>query len=575
MVVATKAERIVGPRAVVGVRRRAVEVSIRAATPDLQRYFRHLETAILGGRKAASPSDTETMVRSLYRSTIAATGGSSVLTRELKGILDKQYLSMTQTVWEDVVGAQIGRRLDFDLNARGVERILEKVGTRITQINEASQRMIATRVEAEIRAGSNADRLEERLGDLLRSWGEDGGRAHIIALTESGFAYNYAATEGYRESGIVEMVQVYDGPECGWTEHDDPDLADGSTRTLDEADEYPLAHPHCQRAFGPVVLREEEAPAPAETAPAEPPAPVEEEVPPAPVEAEPVVPEDAAPPPVDDTPIVQAEPEPRGLPDEISLHLEEMHDKMETGAYLQPVDSVGGWGRYGEGVSMMVRMGWEDAARAAGMSVDDAMREGARVMQQTLDDATLSTRRSMNSLGRILDDGRFKSQFETGTSGGALNQEYRAAAETFMFGVPKAQEVTQRAIYGYMRMEGARDSASWYGDVLMDLKPAVRSRTTVTWGDSLGLEAQPSPLTAVRATSYNPNAMGGRGALPRPGRFGSPYTEAQIHGGLSADDILRITFERDPTPEIIRKVEAAGFVQDKAAAQRWVWVRKP
>ena len=52
------------------------------------------------------------------------------------------------------------------------------------------------------------------------------------------------------------MVQVYDGPECGWTEHDDPDLADGSLRTLEEADEYPLSHPHCQRAFGPVVLTE-------------------------------------------------------------------------------------------------------------------------------------------------------------------------------------------------------------------------------------------------------------------------------------------------------------------------------
>lgn len=572
MVVATKAERIVGPRAVVGVRRRAVDVSTRTTTPALQRYFRHLETAILGGRKAASPSDTDTMVRSLYRSTIAATGGSSVLTRELKGILDKQYLQMTQAVWTDVVGQQVGRALDFDLNARGVDRILEKVGTRITQINEASQRMIATRVEAEIRSGSNADRLEERLGDLLRSWGEDGGRAHIIALTESGFAYNYAATEGYRESGIVEMVQVYDGPDCGWTEHDDPDLADGSTRTLDEADEYPLAHPHCQRAFGPVVLREEDAeavPAPAETAPEEPVPAVEEEVPP----AEPVVPEEAPPPPVDDTPIVQAEPEPRGLPDEISRHLDERADAILQGDPIPEVPSVGGWGNYGTGVGEL-RTAWEEAARAAGMSLDDAVRTAERTLQATADDAVLSTRRSMNSLGRILDEGRFKSQFETGTSGGALNQEYRAAAETFMFGVPKAQNVVERAIYGYLRDPSRTDGASWYGDVLMDLKPSVRSRTTVTWGDSLGLRAQPSPLTKVRATSFDPDtAYQGAAAMPKAGRLGNPYTEAQIHGGMTSDDILRVTFERDPTPEIIRKLERDGFVQDHMAAQRWVWER--
>ena len=174
----------------------------------------------------------------------------------LRQILNQQYLAMTQTVWSDVVSTQVGRAVSFDLNARGVERIVGRVGTRVTQITSASQRLIAERVEAGIAANANTDRLEESVRSLLRSWGESGGRAHIIALTESGNAYNMAATEGYRESGIVEMVQVYDGPDCGWTEHDDPDLADGSTRTLDEADEYPLSHPHCQRAFGPVVLTE-------------------------------------------------------------------------------------------------------------------------------------------------------------------------------------------------------------------------------------------------------------------------------------------------------------------------------
>lgn len=34
---------------------------------------------------------------------------------------------------------------------------------------------------------------------------------------------------------------------CGWTSHDDPDLADGSTRTLEEAEAYPIAHPGCRR----------------------------------------------------------------------------------------------------------------------------------------------------------------------------------------------------------------------------------------------------------------------------------------------------------------------------------------
>jgi hypothetical protein len=253
-------ERIRGPRAIVGIRRRTVDVASAAAEVEWRRYFAGLERRFMayarshvrGGKAAAGlfhvkqdPTDLDLDVDGFDWE------GEE---EELRRILNAQYARMIETVWTDVVGAQVGRRVDFDLNARGVRRILGKVGTKITQINRGSQERIASRVAAVIESSSNADRLERGLRDLLRSWGETGGRAHIIALTESGFAYNYAATEGYRESGLVESVQVYDGPDCGWTEHDDPDLADGSTRTLEEAEEYPLSHPHCQRAFAPVVL---------------------------------------------------------------------------------------------------------------------------------------------------------------------------------------------------------------------------------------------------------------------------------------------------------------------------------
>jgi len=78
-------------------------------------------------------------------------------------------------------------------------------------------------------------------------------RALVIARTETGTAYNLASLEGYRASERVEHVQIFDADECGWTEHDDPDLADGTVRTLDEAEECPLSHPNCVRAWAPVV----------------------------------------------------------------------------------------------------------------------------------------------------------------------------------------------------------------------------------------------------------------------------------------------------------------------------------
>jgi hypothetical protein len=43
----------------------------------------------------------------------------------------------------------------------------------------------------------------------------------------------------------------FDGDDCGWTSHDDPDKADGTIRTLDEASDYPLPHPNCVRGWTP------------------------------------------------------------------------------------------------------------------------------------------------------------------------------------------------------------------------------------------------------------------------------------------------------------------------------------
>lgn len=247
------AERIRGPRAIVGIRRRTVDVATSSWEVQWRGYFRGFQRRYMAAWSPPAKAATFHVKQG---------PGSAFWLRETqvsRDLLNQQYAAMTQTVWSDVVSAQVGRAVDFDLNSRGVSRILGQVGTRVTGITEASQRMIADRVDAGIRDGANTDRLEASIRDLLQSWGEPGGRAHIIALTESGNAYNLAATEGYRESGIVEMVEVYDGPDCGWTEHDDPDLADGSKRTLEEADAYPLSHPHCQRAFGPVVLTDEEA----------------------------------------------------------------------------------------------------------------------------------------------------------------------------------------------------------------------------------------------------------------------------------------------------------------------------
>lgn len=44
--------------------------------------------------------------------------------------------------------------------------------------------------------------------------------------------------------------RVYDGYDCGWTSHPDPDKATRTLRTVEEAAERPISHPRCARTFG-------------------------------------------------------------------------------------------------------------------------------------------------------------------------------------------------------------------------------------------------------------------------------------------------------------------------------------
>ena len=99
---------------------------------------------------------------------------------------------------------------------------------------------------------------------IARGWGEEAAsragdraarqyRAETIARTETKTAQNLSSIEAYRASDVVIGLKVWDGDDCGWTTHDDPDKADGKEVSFDEAAEYPLAHPRCLRSFGPVV----------------------------------------------------------------------------------------------------------------------------------------------------------------------------------------------------------------------------------------------------------------------------------------------------------------------------------
>lgn len=177
---------------------------------------------------------------------------------ELEQVLARWYTTLGEGAYA-AVSEQLATELRWDLNQRGVHLVLDRVGHQVKGISETTRDELRAKVADAIDRGLSIEELVHGtdgfvgLSDLVAGWSDS--RATLIALTETANAYNLASVAGYRDSGLVEEVEVYDGPDCGWTDHDDPDLADGSTRTLDEADEYPESHPNCQRAFGPVVVR--------------------------------------------------------------------------------------------------------------------------------------------------------------------------------------------------------------------------------------------------------------------------------------------------------------------------------
>jgi hypothetical protein len=131
-------------------------------------------------------------------------------------------------------------------------------------------------------------------------------------------------------------------------------------------------------------------------------------------------------------------------------------------------------------------------------------------------------------LEKLITDGRFKTQFETNTSRGALNIPLREQTDAAQFGYHPSTAPEMRPVYGYLTTGGTIDKNRFamvkqYGDLQFVLKRSTNSRTTYTTTDSLDGAFYPSPLGTPSA-----DAARGRSGL---------YSEAQIHGGVSLDDV--------------------------------------
>lgn len=95
-----------------------------------------------------------------------------------------------------------------------------------------------------------------------------------------------------------------------------------------------------------------------------------------------------------------------------------------------------------------------------------------------------SARHDNNGIRGILKSGKFKNQFETGTSSGTLDNGMRRLVSQTYFGTPKDGLDINREKYGYIKNPGGYDDVEWYGRYDVGFNPSVRQRMTVSNGDS-------------------------------------------------------------------------------------------
>ncbi|MGW4270868.1 hypothetical protein ACWEGQ_00520 [Streptomyces seoulensis] len=75
--------------------------------------------------------------------------------------------------------------------------------------------------------------------------------AHSALTYQGVVTANHGAINTGRYDLESQWMQVRDGDECGWVSHQDTDHADGTIRSIDDCESYPIAHHGCVRELIP------------------------------------------------------------------------------------------------------------------------------------------------------------------------------------------------------------------------------------------------------------------------------------------------------------------------------------
>jgi hypothetical protein len=176
-----------------------------------------------------------------------------------------------------------------------------------------------------------------------------------------------------------------------------------------------------------------------------------------------------------------------------------------------------------------------------------------------------------NVIDNILNDGRFRTQFETGTSGATVNKVMRAEAEKFGLGIPENLPADQRPVYGYLNFskETRNITQRGYGEVSFVLSDSVRPRTTIGVGDTMdnfrnaNMVGAPIDAPNILAADHEISNLVDYARTGDTADFvysGMGYVEAHVQGGVTLNDIKAVLDEKGVlTPEQVQRFADQGI----------------
>jgi DNA topoisomerase IB len=224
---------------------------------------------------------------------------------------------------------------------------------------------------------------------------------------------------------------------------------------------------------------------------------------------------------------------------------------------------------------------WERNAKDWDIPLTEFRTSYENKVQPLLDKADVWTRTNVENLQQILSDGRFKTVSESKITAPGKPRALRTYIsiredyEEELFGIPKKKNHEVRPVYGYVsdEIDGAGHDSfilSSFGNIRIKMKPHVKDKSTITISDSIDTNAGhrpprlvPHPINEFKVEATIPYSFSPTSEYSSINDLAYDYVEAQIHGGVTTEDIEEVVFNTDVPEEILRTLDDLGIRHTK------------